>query len=197
MTPASCTLHVLLAATSTRAVVIRRGPTRQACLVAWDRKKDRIDVGQWFKGRIYEDRCDLSADGTYMVAFLASHRPPFHTWTAICKPPYLTAMALWPNGSTYGGGGEFTGPRRLAVHENGPLAPVSGSSRPRRHGLRPRGGRRLADEPTGAWAGDAKRSDGGFTLLRGKDGYGIGTRDAECPIPGSGGRTWTRTGTCS
>jgi len=29
------------------------------------------------------------------------------SWTAISKPPYFTALALWPHGSTWGGGGLF------------------------------------------------------------------------------------------
>jgi hypothetical protein len=29
------------------------------------------------------------------------------SWTAISKPPYLTALALWPKGDGWGGGGLF------------------------------------------------------------------------------------------
>ena len=29
------------------------------------------------------------------------------SWTAVSRPPYFTALALWPKNNTYGGGGIF------------------------------------------------------------------------------------------
>lgn len=52
-------LHVLLAQGGSRAVVLRRGPSKDVCLIAWDRGRDTFEEGQWLRGRIYERRCDL------------------------------------------------------------------------------------------------------------------------------------------
>ncbi len=63
--------------------------------------------GQWLKGRVYERRCDLSPNGEYLAYFAASYKPPHSSWTAISRPPYFTALALWPKGDAWGGGGLF------------------------------------------------------------------------------------------
>jgi hypothetical protein len=100
-------LFVILARNPRDAVIFRRGPSKQVLLIKWDRKSDSFEIGQWFKGRIYEDRCDLSPSGNLLVYLAAKHRGPIPTWTAVSKPPYLTAVALWPNLGTWGGGGLF------------------------------------------------------------------------------------------
>jgi len=76
-------------------------------LIHWRTDTDEFEEGQWLKGRIYERRCDLSPDGSLLVYFAATHKKPFGTWTAISKPPFLTALALWPKGDAWGGGGLF------------------------------------------------------------------------------------------
>jgi hypothetical protein len=184
----SCSLHVLLARRSPRAVVIRRGPTKMACLVAWDRSNDTFDVGQWFRGRIHEDRCDLSEDGALMVAFLASHRPPLHTWTVLCRPPFLTALALWPNGST--GGGRFTGPRSLYLTgiPNG-LAP--GFPPPSGIEIHGHYARLLESRDGDAGAGvgrsgNAKASVHGFSLRRSEGVASVSRDGVEAAIEGAG-----------
>src|SRR4051812_45410499 len=50
-------------------LVIRRGPSRQVCTMLWHRQNDTFTLGQWFKGRIYERRCDLSPAGTHFIYF--------------------------------------------------------------------------------------------------------------------------------
>ena len=110
--PSPCRLAVFLARDAPVAVVLRRGPSEWAQLSLWDRANDRFTPGQWFHGRVYERRCDLAPDGSLFVYFAARHGRGGHdeqgigeAWTAISKPPYFTALALWPNpGSWYGGG---------------------------------------------------------------------------------------------
>jgi hypothetical protein len=77
----------------------------------WNRKTDEITLGQWFKGTIYELRSDLSPNGKYMIYFAAKRAIGVNpeTWTAISITPYLKALALYPNGLTYCGGGLFIG----------------------------------------------------------------------------------------
>jgi hypothetical protein len=100
-------LFVLLAREAPVAVVFRRGPSGQVLLVRWNLQKDTFEAGQWLKGRIYEERCDLSPRGDRLVYFAANWKEPFRTWTAVSRPPYLTALAIWPKGDTWGGGGFF------------------------------------------------------------------------------------------
>jgi hypothetical protein len=118
MTPPGTRLYALVARDAPLAVVLRRGPTRQFQLLTWDLATDEVTPGQWFKGRIYERRCDLSPSGRYLVYFAAKHKGPFGTWTAVSRPPFLTALALWPNlhSGTWGGGGLFESDRRLLLN---------------------------------------------------------------------------------
>jgi hypothetical protein len=107
-------LHVILAREAPLAVVLRRGPAKQVCTVLWNRRTDEFALGQWLKGRIYEDKCDLSPDGRYFIYFAYDGRPHREhgpAWTAISRAPWLKAIALYAEGDTWGGGGMFTGPR--------------------------------------------------------------------------------------
>jgi hypothetical protein len=101
----STRLFVLLAQRAPVAVVIRRGPSKRALLVRWDLTDDSFEAGQWLKGRLYERRCDLSPDGDHFLYFAANYGAPLQTWTAVSRPPYFTALALWPKGDAWGGGG--------------------------------------------------------------------------------------------
>jgi hypothetical protein len=53
-------LSVLLASEAPVGVVLRRGPNKLVRMVVWDRANDKFEPGQWFVGRIYTDRSDLS-----------------------------------------------------------------------------------------------------------------------------------------
>ncbi len=122
----SCKLHVFLAANAPVGVILRRGPSKRVQLIKWDLDTDTFLPGQWFHGRIYEDRCDLSPDGKLFIYFAlkmninSPYYPEYKgSWTAISKPPYLTALALWPNGSTWGGGGFFLSEKKLWINHYG------------------------------------------------------------------------------
>lgn len=104
-------LHIILARDADSAVIIRRGPAKRVCVLEWNCRKDTFKLGQWFKGRIYERRCDLSPDGKYLIYFAMNGRPQSAggSWTAISRVPYLKAIGFWPHGgSTWNGGGLFT-----------------------------------------------------------------------------------------
>lgn len=78
----------------------------------WDRTRDEFKLGQWLKGRIYERRSDLSPDGKYLLYFAAKHIPVSEagcSWTAISRAPYLKAIAIFPKGDCWHGGGLWTG----------------------------------------------------------------------------------------
>ncbi|MEX1365134.1 MAG: hypothetical protein AB1Z98_18540 [Nannocystaceae bacterium] len=119
-------LYAILARSSSTAVVFRRGPSKRVLLLTWDRINDRFEAGQWLSGRIYERRCDLSPSGRLLVYFAAKHRGQYPTYTVVSRPPYLSALALFPKGDTWGGGGLFAGERHLWLNHSGPqmmLAP--------------------------------------------------------------------------
>lgn len=123
-------LFFLFARRAPVGVILRRGPSRWVQLVRWDTRTDAFEEGQWFHGRIYERRCDLSPDGRLFVYFASkrsrrqSESEYRETWTAVSKPPWLTALALWPKGDAWAGGGAFIDDRTLALnHAESEAAP--------------------------------------------------------------------------
>ena len=88
----SARISVILAREAPVGVIFRKGPSGQVLLIKWDISEDHFEYGQWFKGRIYESGCSLSPSGDKLLYYA---RKKDKTWTAISKPPYLTALALW------------------------------------------------------------------------------------------------------
>lgn len=99
-------IYVLLAREAPVGVIIRRGPSRRVHLVLWQTDADTFEPGQWLSGRIYERRCDLSPSGKYFIYAVAKYDygKDLLTWTAISRPPYFTAIALWNRTADIGGG---------------------------------------------------------------------------------------------
>lgn len=103
-------LHIIFAKSSNKAVIFRRGPSKQICTLLWDRGKDTFTLGQWLKGRIYERRCDISPDGKYLIYFAMNGKWDSETrgsWTAISFAPWLRAIVLYAKGDCWQGGGLF------------------------------------------------------------------------------------------
>jgi len=109
--PVPCRLYVVLARETPVGVIFRRGPSKWVQIIHWDTDRDTFTPGQWFHGRIYEKRSDISPNGKLLI--YVTMKPSARTrhdseytdsWTAISKPPYLTALALWPCRSSVGGG---------------------------------------------------------------------------------------------
>jgi hypothetical protein len=113
---ASTRLYVLLARKARVGLIFRRGPSKEVLIIKWDLEKDAFEYGQWFKGRIYERRCDLSPTGEKMIYFAANHKKPLYSWTAISKVPFLKALALWPKGDCWNGGGQFITDHRIQLN---------------------------------------------------------------------------------
>jgi len=118
--PVHCRLFCLLARRANTGVIFRRGPSKWVQIIRWDTEQDTFMPGQWFHGRIYEKRCDLSPNGRLMIYFASkfnettiADKEYTYAWTAISRPPYLTALALWPKGDCWHGGGLFTTNKRV------------------------------------------------------------------------------------
>lgn len=117
-----CRLYVILAREAPVGVIFRRGPSRWVQIIKWDTATDTFTPGQWFHGRIYERRCDLSPNGNLLVYFAQKlnkrtmESDYTYAWTAVSKLPYLTALALWPKGNCWAGGGLFLDSRSLRLN---------------------------------------------------------------------------------
>ena len=125
-------LYAILARNAEFGVIFRRGPSRSVLLIRWNTENDSFQRGQWLKGRIYERRSDLSPQGDLLLYFAASYRKPYFSWSAISRPPFLTALALWPKRDGWGGGGHFLSDSRIALnHRENEMDLAQGFSVPR------------------------------------------------------------------
>ena len=122
-------LFMLFARKSPTAVIFRRGPSKWVQLIKWDTRSDTFEPGQWFNGRIYERRSDLSPDGSLLIYFAQKisarsikDQEYTYAWTAISRPPYLTALALWPKGDCWHGGGLFKSGRVVLLNHKPAVA---------------------------------------------------------------------------
>lgn len=106
---APCRLFVYLAREAPTGVVLRRGPSDWVRMSIWHTDTDRFEHGQWLKGRVYERRCDVSADGSLFVAFVRQDggKGSADSWVAVSRPPWFTALAVWLVGGTWHTGGFF------------------------------------------------------------------------------------------
>lgn len=118
------------------AVIFRRGPSRSCQMLTWNLESDEVTPGQWIYGKVFVRRCDLSPDGQLLVAAISNYAasrteaaalefglPNYATsfWTAVSRPPYFTALALWFLGPSYNGGGMWIDNRTLGFN-NQPYA---------------------------------------------------------------------------
>lgn len=115
-------LFVITATEADRAIVFRHGPTAWFHLLMWDLARDELTSGAWFRGKLAATKCDLSPDGKLLLYFAHQGRKVgtsfSDSWTALSRAPWLTALALWPHGTTYGGGGRFTGNRAVTLRHS-------------------------------------------------------------------------------
>lgn len=112
--PVPARVFFILAREAPIAIVFRRGPSHWVQVLKWNTETDFVEEGQWFRGRLYERRSDLSPDGSLLLYFAhkingrtLADREYTYAWTAVSRPPYLTALALWPKGDCWHGGGLF------------------------------------------------------------------------------------------
>jgi hypothetical protein len=146
-------LYVLLARRAPVGVVFRRGPSGKVLLIKWNLKQDTFEAGQWLKGRIYERRGDLSPDGDLLIYLAAKYNLPLRTWTAISKPPYLKALALWKNSGTWGGGGLFESSKQIQLnHRSYRMVLEEGFSLPKSMSVQPLGEHSGSGEDDPIWS---------------------------------------------
>ena len=218
----SCRLSVLLARSAPDAVVLRRGPTRWVQLLRWRTDCDRFEPGQWFKGRVYDRRSDLSPDGSLLIYFASkfngrtlADREYTYAWTAVSRPPHFTALRRGRRGtagtaagcsSALGASGSITSQKLQS-----PTRSIGRSSS--KWSLTPRPAVRIGQSGRGAWSATAGCScrkepfvpQGTAGGPSGPKSGGGETRpapsyfdEARTPSPSgiSAVRTWSRFGSC-
>ncbi len=121
--PVAPRLQILFSREASVAVIFRRGPTAWTQMIRWNTADDTFEPGQWFRGRIYDRRSDLSPDGSLLLYFARkingrtlADKKYTDAWTAVSKPPYFTALALWPKGDCWHGGGLFFDGRTIELN---------------------------------------------------------------------------------
>ena len=141
MTTSPAHLYFIIARNADLAIIFRRGPTNWTQLISWNLKDDSFTFGQWFHGRIFERRSDLSPSGKYLLYFAGDWRRKRRefgpTWTAISRPPYYTALALWQEMGTWGGGGTFIEDHHVVL-SSGDLTLAPGYTLPKKFKIGPR-----------------------------------------------------------
>jgi hypothetical protein len=139
--PVAARLFIIFARKSPTAVIFRRGPSKWVQLIKWDTNTDTFEPGQWFHGRIYERRADLSPNGSLLIYFAQKKEERTmkdseytYAWTAVSRPPYLTALALWPKGDCWHGGGLFRDDDTVILNHKPEVAKPHSNHLP--HGIR-------------------------------------------------------------
>jgi hypothetical protein len=168
MIPVPCRLNFFLARSVPTAVILRRGPYRWVRMIKWNTDIDTFELGQWFDGRVYESKCDISPDGSLFVFFAAQYNsrsranPEYgysgFAWTAVSKPPWYYPLALWPAHDTYQGGGYFKDSQTLILNES--------SDKP--HPDYPPNGLQVLPLHKVAQAGSGSALDGGWIRIANK-----------------------------
>jgi len=112
----ACRLYVLVATHAPVALIVRRGPSTWWHLLKWDLERLSVEPGAWIRGTLYPRRSDISPDGRLLGYFaLRSSPPPWDTYFAVSKLPWLTALAAWHTGGTWTGGCQFARDGRLTI----------------------------------------------------------------------------------
>ncbi len=129
-------LYCILARKADTGVIFRRGPAKHVRLIGWNLKTHSFEPGQWFKGRIYERKSDLSHNGAKLVYFAAKWRrgSELPTYIAVSTPPFLTAHVLWETIGTYNDISMFETDDILALatySNDSSIEPAAGSKAPR------------------------------------------------------------------
>ena len=105
-----------------KIVFLYRRSNKITYLISLDyqKRQEHIQIGSRFYGRIYPNRCDVSADGTYFLYFAMGRSQQqrdrqLFCWTGICLPPSITAELLFAHQDTWGGGGRFVDDKTIFI----------------------------------------------------------------------------------
>ncbi len=98
-----------------------------------------------------------------LLYFAANWRKPHRSWSAISRPPFFTALALWPKGDGWGGGGQFLSRDCIELnHRNSEMTLADNFCLPNWLSLKPFGDRPGWGEDDPIWSSCLTRD--GWTL---------------------------------
>ena len=112
-------ISILFASDAHVAAILRRGPSRIYHVIKWNTDKDTFEHGAWVKARIYEDVCDVSSDGEYLLYSMFQGKnlyADYKSFTGLSRLPWLKVLVSWNQVGTWDGGGRFTEDGRLALN---------------------------------------------------------------------------------
>lgn len=119
--PHPCRVYGLMAAEAPVCVLLRRGPSKWTQVIRWDTATDSFEHGDWFDGRVYEYKSDISPDGRYWCYFVMRPRSGLDSkaigrcwqWSAISRVPEFEPLRVWPQKHGWYGGGRFVTNRHV------------------------------------------------------------------------------------
>jgi hypothetical protein len=103
-------LYLFFARDRRAAVILRRARDRQYDLIVWDRASGRFEHGQTIRKHVVPESCALAPDGAHFLYAVRNADPmgaAGEYYTAISRPPYFTALALFPHAGPWPLGGRF------------------------------------------------------------------------------------------
>jgi hypothetical protein len=103
-------LSLFFATENDSALILRRSQKKLYNLIGWDRRSDTFTQGQWIRKSIDTQVCALSPDGQHFLYAVRDARPDTPAtaqYTVLSRVPWFSALALFPHGSGWYGGGEF------------------------------------------------------------------------------------------
>jgi hypothetical protein len=90
--------------------IVRRGPSAWTHLGMWDLASEQFHSGSWLRARVYQQKCDVSPDGTYFCYSALNGGAQWDagdTYIAVSRLPWFTALAAWSTQGTYDWGAHF------------------------------------------------------------------------------------------
>jgi hypothetical protein len=100
----------ILARDASTIAIVRRGPSGWCHVSRWEPEHGELTPGSWLRGTIYPQRCDLSPDGRWLMAFVLKGGARWSvgdTYLAVSRLPWLTALAAWSTCGTWTRGLHF------------------------------------------------------------------------------------------
>ena|SRR5580704_13074728 len=99
-------IHLLAAKEAPTVVILQRKRAKLFHIITVDTEKHWVKQGSWFRGRLYEMKCDISFDGEFMVYLaIGKGSGKFASWSGLCRLPWLkTLVESETPGSNWGGG---------------------------------------------------------------------------------------------
>ena len=111
-------MHLFFATDNKCALILRRAKDRMYNLIAWNRADDSFVEGQWIREDVWPDLCSLSPDGQhflYHVKNSSMWRQATENYTVVSRPPWFTAVALFPQGGLSCAGGSFVSNNQFVI----------------------------------------------------------------------------------